>query len=90
VREAGIEKRCVEWARNRGWLVFKLDARSTIGSPDRVFYHPAAETVRFIEFKQPGGRLSPTQVYTLSLLGKAAHVCYSFEEFKEILCNTVA
>jgi len=50
-----------------GGFVIKL--LSIVGLPDRLFLFPGAR-VWFVEFKAPGGRVSPRQRHVFWLLGQ--------------------
>lgn len=55
---------------------------SDTGYPDRIFWLPGGKPV-LIEFKRPGGKISPKQQYQidrLKKLGYIVEVCYSEEE----------
>tara|TARA_R100000541_G_scaffold20106_1_gene29958 strand:- start:174 stop:440 length:267 start_codon:yes stop_codon:yes gene_type:complete len=57
--ESKIEKACSKWAESAGWQVFKFVSPGQRGVPDKVFLK-SGKTV-FVEFKQPGGKLSTLQ-----------------------------
>ena len=57
--ESKIEKQCVNWAKDNGWLSFKFVSPCNRGVPDRMFLKQG-KTV-FVEFKQPGGKISTLQ-----------------------------
>lgn len=52
-RETVLERRVVRYARVRGWLVLKQDARFHKGIPDRLFVTKSGHV--WIEFKRPDG-----------------------------------
>jgi len=58
--EKAIEKAACKWAEEHGWYHRKMKHPGTRGALDRIF-HKLAKTV-YIEFKQPGGRLSIHQL----------------------------
>lgn len=49
-----IEQPAIEFAKRRGWLVYKFVSPSTRGVPDRIFMRDGH--VVFCEFKAPGKR----------------------------------
>jgi len=86
VREVDIEWRTERWATKRGWLSRRIAYEARTGAPDRIFVRHGV--VVFIEFKRPGGRLSGSQVLEIKKLrahGAEVHVCWSFEQAKEVL-----
>ena len=54
--EREIEFEVQDWAEQNGWHVRPLEYRGRRGCPDRIFFGHG--TIRLIEFKKPGGRLS--------------------------------
>ena len=59
MRESTIEKKVCAYWKNRGWVPIKFASPGTAGAPDRVFVGFGQSV--FVEFKVPGGRLSPGQ-----------------------------
>jgi len=57
--EREIEFEVQDWAEQNGWHVRPLEYRGRRGCPDRIFFGHG--TIRLIEFKKPGGRLSGNQ-----------------------------
>lgn len=56
--EKDIENKFVEWVKNKGGLIYKWEgSRKKI---DRIVVTGTGQ-VLFIEFKRPGGKLSPHQ-----------------------------
>jgi len=81
--EKVIERKCSLWAIDRGWLVYKFVSPSNRGVPDKIFLKKGR--IVFVEFKQPGGKLSPLQIRQikkLRLQGFTVLVVDSIEEFK--------
>ena len=61
--EDKLEKECVVYAKDEGWLAFKMDRSiqdNGSGWPDRMFISPEGSVV-FVEFKTPEGRLEMSQ-----------------------------
>jgi hypothetical protein len=86
VRESDIERACWKYALERGVPSFKIQGGVT-GDPDRVFLL-FGDRSWLVEFKAPGGRLSPRQLVRhleLARLGQHVTVIYSTEKFKELL-----
>lgn len=67
--EKTTERKVVKWARDRGWLAWKLTSPGTSGVPDRMFVSPKGDIV-FIEFKAPGKGPTPLQLRQLQELQK--------------------
>jgi hypothetical protein len=84
--ESAIERQCRVYATGRGVLSIKLQTGIT-GDPDRLFLLPGGRCW-LVEFKVPGGLLSPRQKYRHSELAHFGHrvtVVYSTQEFKLML-----
>lgn len=58
MRESEIEKKVVDYAEAKGWLVYKFVSPSQRGVPDRVFIRGGK--LFFVEFKAPGKK--PTKL----------------------------
>ena len=58
MRESEIEKKVSEYAKAKGWLVYKFVSPSQRGVPDRIFI--GGGEIFFIEFKAPGKK--PTKL----------------------------
>lgn len=70
--ERDIENKVVRWSKQNGWLSLKLNVRGQVGWPDRLFIKDGR--FLFIEFKAPGGKLRPTQVYCIRELALKGNV----------------
>ena len=85
--ESKIESDAREYARKRGWLVYKLETFGNAGSPDKIFCKKG--TVLFVEFKRGSeGRVSANQEVEIELLkhhGFEIYICESYKLFKELL-----
>ena len=80
--EKSIEMKVVRWAKLAGWLVLKMNPAWNKGVPDRMFLGPGGVTV-FIEFKKPGGKVAPLQLYYnewLKQLGHHAHILDNYDD----------
>jgi hypothetical protein len=58
--EATLERNCTEVARGNGCILLKLYPILR-GLPDRILLAPGGKLL-FIEFKRPGGRVTPMQL----------------------------
>lgn len=86
-REASIEQRCVDWARERGVLARKMNGFGFNSWPDRLFLGRSRAGV-WIEFKRPGERptLAQARVHQdLLARNQAVYVIDNLEDFKAVL-----
>ena len=60
MKESTIEKKTCEYAKSKGFLVFKFVSPNYRGVPDRIFIR--AGKVFFIEFKTPGKKQTELQL----------------------------
>jgi hypothetical protein len=58
IRESTIESKTVNYAKSKGWLVYKFTSPANRAVPDRIFIRHSI--VFFIEFKAPGKK--PTKL----------------------------
>lgn len=65
--EEKIEKRFVKKVEELGFKAFKFEVHGRKGAPDRMVLGPGGD-ICFIEFKQPGGKISHHQSVFLSML----------------------
>jgi hypothetical protein len=79
VREKHVEKGVVTWARDNGWITWKLWGFNQVGIPDRIFLYKAPVIV-FMEFKRPGGRYGPLQERWGKLLAGRGFLWYTVEQ----------
>jgi hypothetical protein len=68
--ERDLEAYLRELVKKYGGVLFKLDARSRKGSPDRVVTMPGRPTT-YVELKTDTGRVSPLQAHTHDQIRKA-------------------
>jgi len=83
--ESQIERAVCKHAKSTGWLVFKFVSPSHNGVPDRIFLKNGITI--FVEFKRPGGKLSPLQIHVIGQLRNAGfdvHVIDDIPTGKEI------
>ena len=79
--ESAIESKFVKEAKKLGCLVKKLDSEGNVGWPDRLVLVPGG-AILLIEFKRPGGALSPVQEAwhdDAKKIGHKPYVCYSWQ-----------
>lgn len=85
--EAALERKVVrDAAVKHGIPSIKLNGRGETGWPDRLFLMPLGLGV-FIEFKAPGGRLSPKQRVKIELLDKIGHRVYVCSTYEDAMRN---
>lgn len=85
IRGSVIERRASEDARKEGWLTFKMDTRSNIGAPDRMYLKKGI--CFFVEFKGKEEPVKPMQkYYRLRILGEnvPSFICRSMGEWRSI------
>jgi hypothetical protein len=86
MRESLIERKCCQWAKGNGWLVYKFVSPSQSGVPDRLFIR--AGLVVFVEFKATGEQLRPQQQRVIDKMreqGATVHVIDSVEGFINVM-----
>ena len=84
--ESRLEARCCTLARSLGCHPIKLGG-FVVGLPDRLFLLPGGRTW-LVEFKRPGGPVSPAQKHQfieLTELGHPVSVIPYFEWFERLL-----
>lgn len=84
--ESKIEKKVCEYARLKGWWVWKLTILGWAGIPDRMLLKHGK--VFFIEFKAPGEKprkLQHAMIGKLKMNGFDAYVIDDIEEGKKIV-----
>jgi len=90
--EASIESSAVTKIKKLGVLSRKMNGMGFRGWPDRLFLIPGGCPV-FIEFKRPGGKLTPLQAFIIDRLRDCDYlvwVCYSAEEALNIIKTKLA
>jgi hypothetical protein len=70
--EAKIEHTVVKYAQSKGVLCYKFTSPAHRAVPDRMFVYKGK--VMFIEFKKPGGKLTPLQARECRLLAEQGMV----------------
>jgi len=89
ILEKDIEAKVVKYAKELGCLVRKLSGLGFAAWPDRLFILPNGRHV-YIEFKRPGGKLSPGQsamVDDLARRGIEVFVVDDVEDGKGIIAE---
>ena len=85
--ESNLEKRCVAFAKEQGWLSYKFTSPQIAGVPDRLFVK--AGQVLFVEFKVlKSGRLTKLQEVAIARLREEqmrVAVVDDFQVFKQTL-----
>ena len=83
VIEKKLEKDCVSFAENLGFMTYKMETHGVRGWPDRSFYGP--DGIHFlVEFKVPGKEPTPQQIdiiEKLVALGQDVWVIDNLPEF---------
>lgn len=85
--ETEIEVDCCNRVESLGGLALKIVSPGRRGRPDRLMILPGP-VIFFVEFKRKTGRESALQASNrkrLQALGVRSYVCYSHQEFREIL-----
>jgi len=87
--ESSIQRSVIEYAKKRGCLTKKLSVQGSMGNtgwPDYMIMR--AGRLFFMEFKRPGGKLTPLQEQIRSLINKELfnyYVVDSTEQGKNII-----
>ena len=88
--EASIERRCAKHAALQGCYLWKVTA--ILGAPDRLCLLPNGRHF-FVEFKKPGGEMTPIQRHVQSRLVAMGHNCFEVDNvhlFKRLLAERLA
>lgn len=64
MKESIIENKVCEYAKNKGWLVYKFTSPGNISVPDRIFIR--REIIFMIEFKAEGKKPTKLQEKTIN------------------------
>lgn len=84
--ESAMEVRCCDTALKHKCITLKFGG-FVAGAPDRIFMLPGGK-FWLVEFKAPGGVVSPRQQYQFNRLAKIGHsvsVIWGYEDFREQL-----
>lgn len=85
--EKVIEKKVCDYAKAKGFLVYKFTSPSRRSVPDRLFITPKG-FVFFVEFKRRGCKPSPAQEVEIAKLKAAkvrVHVVDNVEDGKKVI-----
>lgn len=82
--EEKIEKRFVKKIEELGYKALKFEVHGMKGAPDRIILGPEGQ-ICFIEFKQPGGRVSHHQTHFIRMLLALGHRASIQDNWKEAL-----
>lgn len=88
MKEKQIEKKVCDFASSLGWLVRKYSSQYRAGMPDRIFMRDGQ--VFWIEFKKPGGKVSPIQQFeieTMQAHGMEVFIVDDVEHGKQIVAT---
>jgi hypothetical protein len=77
--ESSIEKKVVAYAKAQDVMVRKMNGMSYAGWPDRLMITPSGRHF-YIEFKRPGGKLSPRQEALIGELRARSVVVYVVDD----------
>ena len=83
--EKKIETKFMRWVTSLGSKCLKMNPRGHKGQPDRMVVAPDG-IILFIEFKVPGGDLTPLQAQfhkEMEALGHEVKVCRSVQEAQD-------
>jgi Holliday junction resolvase len=81
--ESELEKKCSQYARERGWASVKLEKNWNKGVPDRLFVKN--DKVFFVEFKKDKNqKLSQEQIFWREFVKPIHFVIFNLEDFKNI------
>jgi len=84
--ESKIQAKCIELAKDAGYMVFRNLEVTPIGCPDLTLLKDGFYV--WVEIKQESGRLSKAQEFThqkISEHGGEVHTIFSISQFKELL-----
>lgn len=80
--EKEIEKKVCEYAKGRGFLVYKFSSPNHVGVPDRMFIAPHQRAF-WIEFKREGGKPTPVQIRECRKLRDCGFEVYLVDSVEE-------
>jgi hypothetical protein len=87
--EHEIEKKVCDYAREKGFEVYKFSSPNRVGVPDRMFVAPY-QRVFWIEFKSKGKQPTPVQereARKLTNCGFDVYLIDNVEDGKEVIDN---
>lgn len=80
--EKEIEKKVCDYAKAKGFLVYKFSSPNHIGVPDRMFVGPYQRAF-WIEFKKEGGKPTPVQLRECGKLRGCGFDVYLVDNVKD-------
>lgn len=85
MRESTIEKKVCSFAERMGWTVFPKFGQHSRGWPDRVFAKGVngGLSVKFVEFKQRGQKLTRLQTYNAEVLRERGFEVYAIDNIED-------
>lgn len=81
MRESEVEKKVVDYAKAKGWLVYKFVSPSQRGVPDRIFI--CGGEIFFIEFKAPGKKPTKLQNKVFSRIREELFEVYIIDDVEQ-------
>lgn len=80
-----MERKCRQYARERGWVALKLEKNGHKGCPDDIFLHPDGRAI-LIEFKKDTHQKPrPEQQVWLDKFPNNAFLVGDFDTFTQVL-----
>lgn len=83
ISESEIEKKVCQYAREKGFLVYKFISPGHFGVPDRLFLPPFGYSAFFIEFKRKDGRLGTHQEREIKAIMSQGHPVFIIRSVEE-------
>lgn len=83
VRESDIERKLVQYCRDKGWECLKLRIDGENGFPDRTVI--TSNGIYFIELKRPGGKLRARQRVWINKLTNLGHRAGCFDTLERAI-----
>ena len=88
--EKSVEDRCVRLAKNKGWLVRKINGLGYRSWPDRLFIPPRKSKLEqfWVEFKRLGEVPTPLQEQVhidLRVRGQRVYVIDTYDDFLKLI-----
>jgi hypothetical protein len=80
--ESKIEKTVCDYAKSKGWLVYKFVSPNNRGVPDRLLLGPDRK-IAFIEFKAPGKEPTKLQKHVFSKIRALLFKVYVIDNIEE-------
>lgn len=81
MKESKIEKSVCDYAKNKGWLVYKFSSPNNKGVPDRIFMRRGI--MFFMEFKSFGKSATNLQIFVMMKIERIGFKCYVIDNVEE-------